>query len=131
MAAVTKDSGQIGDVLISPKGREYVLRGRVTTANVARLQPVVVDASVAKDPRWDCNVKPAAAEIAVLGIALHAANVGETVEFVTQGELCGFSGLTPGALLSITGGSLDSTAATAAVFYLAYVLNATTIYFRA
>jgi hypothetical protein len=130
MAAVTKDATQQGDILINPKGYDYVIRGRATV-NILRHGGVIIDAAAAADPRWDCQVKAAVTNTTILGIALHDALAGETIEFVTQAELCGLSGMTPGAVLSITAGVIDTTAPPAGATYLLTALNPTTVYFRA
>ena len=44
------------------------------------------------------------------GIALHDAQPNRKIEFLRRGEVEGFSGLTPGASLTIAAGDIDNTA---------------------
>lgn len=128
MAAVAKSTQ--GPVLISPAGSEYVLRGRAG-ANIANGQPVIIT-GVSADPRWDCVVGPAAgAEVVIHGVSLGDYESGETAEFATIAEIDGFSGMTGGARLSVTGGLIATDAPPAGATYLCFAINASRIYFRA
>lgn len=121
MAAIQK----VAPIFVSPAGYEVIDRG-FARDTIAAGDPVVIDSVPYKDRTYDCAVLKATGTEAH-GIALKNVNAGGTCEFAIHAEMDGFTGLTPGAPLSIVGGAIDDTAPTGAVQIRA--VNATRIRF--
>lgn len=121
MAAITE--GNVRPVLV-----ESAKRGKAS-ADMARGQAVVIDAAAAADPRYDANYKAAIAEPFIHGVTLKACKAGGLVEIMILGEFDGYTGLTPGAPLSVAAGKIDATAPTAGREQI-YALSATRIAVR-
>lgn len=115
-------------VLVDP----YSVKLGKASANIAKGRPVVLDSAAAADPRYPGgSYKAAVAETTVHGITLKAAVAGQEIEVLAgQGEFEGFSGLTPGAGLTVAAGVLDSTAPAAGVDAQFIALTATRIWVR-
>lgn len=105
MAAVTYTAASIS--LCSPVGYEAVQHGYAGDDFVPG--DLVIISGTPPSTRWDCAFEHAAAAIAH-GIVLKTCSEGGTVEVAYVGEMDGFSGLTPGAPLSIASGVIDDTA---------------------
>lgn len=110
MAAITSNA----PVLASPAGYENVDFGYASEA-IAAGDLVVITNAAAPSSRWD-KVYAKATGTTAHGIAIKAVGAGGTCEVAYRGEIDGFSGLTPGAPLSIVDGELDTTAPTGQVF---------------
>lgn len=119
MAAVTT----VAPSLVSPTGEARIRRGQATE-DVAVGQALAIDGSPSS-ARFETALGLAADEESAVGLALKNAKEGEIVDVLIEGEMGGFSGLTPGALLSVSGGDLDDTAPAGATRFLAW--NATTV----
>ena len=102
MAAVTK-----GTLTIA---RENLAKLGKIAADVSRGDPLVLDSAAAVDVRFAANYKKATAETTIHGVALKDAKAGGLVEVLTEGEVEGYSGLTPGAPLSVAAGAIDGVA---------------------
>ena len=122
MAAVTKGT-------LVPARKNLAKKGKASGA-ILRGDPVVLDSAAAVDARYDCNVKKATAETTIHGIALKDAPAGGLCEFLTEGEMEGYSGLTVGAPLSVAAGAIDSTAPAAGVYPQLIALTATRIWVK-
>lgn len=126
MAAVQRE-----DVIhVTPPGQEVTDRGYATTA-IKRGDPVKI---VGNGPtvQWDYSVAALAAgdpDSECIGFSLKDTSVGGTAEFASQGEMDGFVGLTPNALLTIVAGKIDDTAPTEAAFPRIRAVNSTRIRF--
>lgn len=94
---------------VSPKGYEEIVRG-IATVDLGVADPVVIDASVTPDARYDCAIKKAASEAFFHGVVAKDAKAGQVVEVILQGEMDGFSGMTPGAPIYAEAGALGTTA---------------------
>jgi hypothetical protein len=102
MAAVTK-------VDVHPIESNVAKIGRAAAA-LAVLDPVVIDPAAAVHPRYACTYKKAVAEGVIHGVVVKPAVAGGPVEVMTDGEFDGLSGLTPGRVLSVAAGSIDTVA---------------------
>lgn len=124
MAAVTK--GTLRPLRADP------INNRIGKASaiLAVGDPVVIDAAAAADPEFQCSYKKAASETFVHGWVLKPAVAGGKVEINTDGEITGYSGLTPGAALTVASGNIDTTAPAAGERGQFIAINATTIAFR-
>ena len=105
MAAVTYTAANIA--LVSPVGYENVQHGYAGDDVTAG--DLVILSGTPPSTRWDCAYEAAAAAIAH-GIVLKDVEEGGTVEVAFRGEITGFSGLTPGAGLTVASGVIDDTA---------------------
>lgn len=101
MAAVTR----VDVAFVSPPGMEGIDRGFATEA-IVRGDPVVISGA-APSRLYDCSVSKATGNEAH-GIAIKDKQTGGLCEFAFFGEIDGFSGLTPGAPLSVVAGNLDT-----------------------
>lgn len=119
MAAVTT----VAPSLVSPTGEARIRRGQAT-ADITAGQAVAIDGSPSS-ARFETALGLAEDETTAIGLALKNATEGELIDVLIDGEMGGFSGLTPGALLSVVDGDLDSTAPTGATRFVAW--NATTV----
>lgn len=108
MAAITRDA----PVLVSPTGYENIQHGYASAA----FQPgdLVIISGTPPSSQWDVSYAAATAAVAH-GVVLKTVGAGGTAEVAWRGEIDGFSGLTPGAPLSVATGTIDSTAPTGAV----------------
>lgn len=109
MAAVTR----VDCILVSPPGEFGGDKGYCTAA-VEAGQPVIIAGTTPPNRLWSHSVSPASGTTAN-GIALKDCGAGGTVEYAFYGEMDGYSGLTPGAPLTIVGGLVDTTAPAAGV----------------
>src|SRR5690348_16817015 len=107
MAAITAPTNA---ALCSPPGYENVDVG-YASADITAGQPVIIDPAGAPSTRWERAFTPATGTVAH-GIALKTTLAGGTAEVAYRGEVDGYSGLTPGAGLTIVGGNIDTTAPT-------------------
>lgn len=106
MAAITRSN----PLYVSPPAEgAWIMRGQASV-DLAVSDPVVIDAAANPDARYDTAYKKATAEAYVDGIALFPVKAGGMVEVMVSGEMDGFSGLTPGAPLSVAAGVIDTTA---------------------
>lgn len=119
MAAITR----VRPSLVTPAGEARIRRGEAAV-DILKGQAVGL-VGAASSGMFESRVGLAANEGAAIGIALKDAYAGEVAEFVIDGEVGGYAGLTPGAKLSVINGNIDSTAATGATRFIAY--NATTV----
>ncbi len=117
MAAVTK-------VQVLPV---EVVRAKIGKAAAALVvgDPVVIDEAAAADFRYTCKYKKAVAEQYIDGVVLKVAVAGGPVEVMIEGEFEGYSGMTPGAKLTVAAGSVDSVAPGAGVYPQLRAVNAT------
>lgn len=122
MATIQK----VRPIFVSPAGYEVIDRGFAREAIEAG-DPILIDSTPYKDRTYDCAVVKATGTEAH-GIALKDTGAGGTCEFAMQAEMDGFTGLTPGAGLSIVGGAIDDTAPTGAAQIRA--VNTTRIRFQ-
>lgn len=97
--------------LVSPPGETVIDKG-YASVDILRGQPVVITSTTPPSRRWEQVIGLAAGTEAV-GFALKDCAAGGTVEYASQGEMDGFTGLTRGASLTIVGGALDTTTAAA------------------
>jgi hypothetical protein len=105
MAAITR----VAPLHVSPTAYEVIDRGKATESIAKSDQIVISGASGSEQTVSKC---PAGA-IECHGIALKAALAGQLCEYGVQGEMDGFSGMTPGAALypsASTAGVIDTTA---------------------
>lgn len=105
MAAIVK-ANRIASVI--PPGMELNDRA-YSEDDIEAGDPIVISATAPPSMVYDHAVKKATGTEAH-GIALVSSNEGGLAEYTTQNELDGFSGLTPGAGLTIVGGVIDDTA---------------------
>ena len=105
MAAVTYTAANIA--LCSPVGYEAVQHGYAGDDFTAG--DLVIISGTPPSTRWDCAFEAASAAIAH-GIVLKDVSEGGTAEVAYVGEMDGFSGLTPGAGLTVASGVIDDTA---------------------
>jgi hypothetical protein len=103
MAAITK----VDPVLCSPVGYENVQHGYAGDTFAAG--DLVIISGTPPSTRWDCAFEDATAAVAH-GIVLKDVTEGGTAEVAFRGEMDGYSGLTPGAALSVATGVIDDTA---------------------
>ena len=103
MAAITK----VAPKLVSPVGYENVFYAYASEA--LKAGDAVVITSATAPGGFECVVEEASAAVAH-GIALKNVGAGGRAEIAWRGEMDGFSGLTPGAALSIASGAIDDTA---------------------
>lgn len=103
MAAITK----VAPKLVSPVGYENVFYAYASAA----LEPgdLAIITSADAPGGFDCVVAKASAAVAH-GVVLKKVGIGGKAEIAWRGEMDGFSGLTPGASLSVASGAIDSTA---------------------
>ena len=104
MAAVTKVN--VRPALWKP---EDVQIGKAA-ADLNVGDPVVIDSDATVDPRYPCTFEAAASQNFIHGVVLKPGIAGQKVEVLLIGELDGYSGLTPGAPLSVVDGKIDDTA---------------------
>lgn len=123
MAAITK----VDPILVSPVGYESAQHGYAGDDFAAG--DLVIISGTPPDARWDVNYEPASAATAD-GIVLKACGEGGTVEVAYAGEMDGFSGLTPGAPLTVASGVIDNTAPAGAASYTIRAVTPTRIRFR-
>lgn len=123
MAAIQK----VAPVFVSPAGYEVVDRGFAREA-IEVGDPVVIDSVPYKDRTHDCAVRKATGTEAH-GIALKNTGAGGTCEFAMHAEMDGFTGLTPGAGLTIVAGAIDDTAPAEGAPTLIRAVNTTRIRF--
>ena len=102
MAAITL----VKPVLISPAGYERVQHG-YATVDLA-VGDLAVFTTGAPSTATCAFAKAAAAD--ACGVVLKAVKAGGTAEVAYCGEMDGYSGLTPSAMLSIASGVIDNTA---------------------
>lgn len=107
MAAITKV-----DPAPLSVGNEFNDAGYAAVAFTAG-DPVIITGAAPPSRKWDATIGAATTE--AHGVALKDCAVGGTVEYGIVGEMDGFSGLTPGAPLTVVGGSIDTTAPGAGV----------------
>lgn len=79
-------------------------------ADLLRGKPVVIDSAATVDPRYPTTYKAADDETRVHGFVLYDAKAGNEVEVMCFGEFEGFTGMTPGAELTVVNGAIDATA---------------------
>lgn len=121
MAAITK-----ADVAyVTPPGMEVGDRGYALT-DMEPGDPVVIASSAAPSRQYDCSISKATGT-EVHGFAIKSKKAGGLCEFVTQGEFDGYTGLTPGAALTVVDGAIDDTAPAAGVTPSIRVVNASRI----
>ena len=120
MAAVT----YVAPRLATPSTEARIRRGEANVA-ISPGQAVAISGTAPSSGRFETRVILATSEATMIGIALNKAAAGDVVEFVIDGEVSGYSGLTPGARLSVVNGVLDSTAPEGDSRIVAY--NATTV----
>lgn len=106
MAAVAKTR----PVLVSPPGYELADVG-YASEDIAAGDPLIITSATPPNSRWDKVLAKATGAVAH-GVAAKDCGTGGTAEIIYQGEIDGFSGLTPGAGLSIASGAIDTTAPT-------------------
>ena len=123
MAAVAR----VRPILVSPPGMEVVDRGYALD-DVLAGDPVIISATAAPSREYDCAIEKATGTT-VHGFALKDTKAGGLCEFASQGELDGFTGLTPGAALTVVAGAIDNTAPGAGVTPTIRVVNASRIRF--
>ena len=104
MAAITK----VAPALASPVGYENVFYAYASVALVPG-DVVVITSATPSSSQFDCVVAKAAAAEAH-GISLKTTGIGGLAEICFRGEMDGYSGLTPGAGLTIASGVIDNTA---------------------
>jgi len=104
MAAITA----VAPILCSLPGQEDVFYAYAATAIDAG-DPVIITATATPSTRWDMTVTKAVAAVAH-GVALKTVAAGGTAEVAWRGEMDGFSGLTPGAPLTVAAGEIDNVA---------------------
>lgn len=121
MAAVTK----VAVAFVSPVG-EYMSQRGYANENLEAGDPVVVDGA-SPSTKWDIAYSKADAEEFCDGVVYRDVLAGGTVEVVEQGEMDGYSGLTPGAAYTVVGGAIDTTAPAAGIRPQFRALNATRI----
>ena len=105
MAAVTYTAADIA--LVSPVGYENVQHGYAGDDFTAG--DLVIISGTPPSTRWDTAFEAAAAAVAH-GIVLKDVEEGGTAEVAWRGEIDGYSGLTPGAGLTVASGVIDDTA---------------------
>lgn len=125
MAAVTK-----GTLTVAVGAQGFRGKKGKASADLLRGDPVVLDSAAAVDARFDCNVKKAASETHIHGIVAKDAKAGTLVEFITEGEVEGYSGLAVGTPLSVATGAIDSTAPGAGFPIQLVALTATRIWVK-
>ena len=103
MAAITVGT----PVLVSPVGYENVQHGYASAAFDAG--DLVIISGTPPSARWDVSYAAASAAVAH-GIVLKDVEAGGTAEVAYRGEMEGYSGLTPGAGLTVASGVIDDTA---------------------
>lgn len=118
--------------LVSPVGYESAQHGEAGDDFSAG--DLVIISGTPTDARWDCVYEPAVAAVAH-GIVLKDCKEGGTVEVAYEGEMDGFSSLTPGDALSVASGAIDDTAPVQsdtdpAINYTITAVSATRIRFR-
>lgn len=123
MAAIQK----VAPIYVSPPGYEVIDRG-FARETIEAGDPIIIDSVPYKDRTYDCAVRKATGTEAH-GIALKNVTAGGTCEFALQAEMDGFTGLTPGAALTIVGGAIDDTAPAAGVSTQIRAVNTTRIRF--
>lgn len=121
MAAVTK----VDPSFVSPVG-EYTSQRGYANDDLEAGDPVVID-GLPPTKRWDVAYSKAAGEQFVDGIAISPVKAGGTVEVMEQGEMDGYSNLTPGAPFTVVAGNIDTTAPAAGIRPQFRALNATRI----
>src|SRR5688572_24040859 len=130
MAAVTNPASlsdlTLGPAYVTPPGMEVVDRG-YATQDIKRGDPVVISGA-APSRLYDFSVANATTTDAI-GIAIKTVKAGGLCEIATQGELDGYSGMTPNARLSVVSGKLDTTAPVAGQPYFIRAINSTRIRF--
>ena len=124
MAAIT----QVDVNLISPVGYETVQHG-YATVDLAKGDLAVFTTGAPSHSK--CAFAKASATDAC-GVVLKDVKAGGIAEVAYRGEIGGYSGLTPNALLSVASGAIDSTApvqtdAAAAPGYMIRAVSATAI----
>jgi hypothetical protein len=119
MAAVTKVELHPAEVVRAKIGK--------AAATLVVGDPVVIDAAAAVDVRYPCTYKKAVAEEYIDGIVLKNAVAGGPVEVMIEGEMEGYSGLTPAAKFTVAAGAIDTTARAAGVYPQLRAVNATRI----
>jgi hypothetical protein len=102
MAAITK----VDVTLISPVGYEAVQHG-YATVDLAKGDLAVFTTGAPAHSK--CAFAKASAADAC-GVVLKDVKAGGTAEVCQRGEIGGYSGLTPNALLSVVSGAIDATA---------------------
>lgn len=117
MAAVTK----VAPSLASPVGENFIRRGEATE-DIKVGQVVALD-GVPSSARFEAAYSLAATTEVGIGIAIVGARAGEVVEVVMMGLVGGYAGLTPGDVLTVASGELDTTAGSS--MFTAY--NETTV----
>lgn len=103
MAAITK----VAPKLVSPVGYENVFYAYASEALEAGDLAIITSATAPGG--FDCVVEEADAAVAH-GVVLKDVGAGGRAEIAWRGEMDGFSGLTPGAPLSVASGAIDDTA---------------------
>lgn len=124
MAAIQK----VAPVFVSPAGYEVVDRG-FAREDIEVGDPIVIDSTPYKDRTHDCAVVRATGTEAH-GIALKTTRAGGTCEFAMHAEMDGFTGLTPGAGLTIVDGNIDDTAPAEGTAAQIRAVNTTRIRFQ-
>lgn len=121
MAAITS----VAPSLVTPVGESRIRRGQATEA-ISAGEAVALDGTPTS-ARFETAYGLAATEATAIGIALKNAASGELVDVLIDGEMGGYSGLTPGAQLSVVNGVLNDTAPAGASLRTFVAYNATTV----
>ncbi len=121
MAAITS----VNPSLVTPVGEARIRRGYATVA-IGKGQGVAISGAP-PSARYESAVGLAANVGVLIGIALKDAAVGSVCEFVVDGEVGGYAGLTPGARLTVVNGVIDNGAPAAGVASRLLAYNATTV----
>jgi hypothetical protein len=121
MAAIT----YVAPSLVTPAGEARIRRGEAAV-DITAGQAVALSGTPSSS-RFESRVGLAASETTALGIALKTVKAGGVCEFVIDGEMGGFSGLTAGAVLSVAAGVLNDTAPAGASLRTIVAYNATTV----
>ena len=120
MAAITA----VAPILTSLPAQEDVFYA-YAGGNIDAGDPVIITTAVPSS-KWEMTVTKAAAAVAH-GICLKTVSTGGTAEVAWRGEMDGFSGLTPGAPLTVASGEIDNTAPGAGVSTQIRAVTATRI----
>lgn len=128
MAAITL----VAPILSSPVAYESAQHGYA--GEDLEAGDLVVISAAGPDARWDVTYEVADGATAD-GIVLKDCGIGGTADVAYQGEMDGYSGLTPGARLSVASGVIDATApvqadTAAATSYTITAVTASRIKFR-
>ena len=121
MAAIT----YVAPSLVTPAGEARIRRGEAKVdINAGQ---AVAYSGTPSSARFETAFGLATSETAAVGLALKSVKAGGVVEVLIDGEMGGFAGLTPGAVLSVATGTLNNTAPAGASLRTFVAHNATTV----